>query len=189
LTDHETPNTAAADAETRHATVAQNAPIAETHEQGENKDVLITPDGQAIDLGITGTMKLDPLGRMSNPNRLASVKYAIAGLLYVLTHEQSIKLATIVTLIVIVIGVWLHISVLSWALLTLAIGGVWVTECLNTAIEAAIDIGTSDPHPLAKIGKDVASTAALVSAIVFVVLVILILVPRLIDRIAGSQSG
>jgi hypothetical protein len=52
-------------------------------------------------------------------------------------------------------------------------------------IEAAIDLGTSDPHPLAKIGKDVASTAALVSAIVFVVIVILILVPRLIDRLAG----
>ena len=90
-----------------------------------------------------------------------------------------------VTLIVLVLGVWLHISVLSWALLTLALGGVWVTECVNTAIEAAIDLGTSAPHPLAKIGKDVASTAALVSAIVFVVIVILILVPRLIDRITG----
>ncbi len=53
------------------------------------------------------------------------------------------------------------------------------------AIEAAIDLGTSAPHPLAKIGKDVASTAALVSAIVFGVIVILILVPRLIDRLAG----
>ena len=63
-------------------------------------------------------MQLEPPGRTSNPNRLASIKYAIAGLLYVLTHEQSIKLATMVTLIVLVLGVWLHISVLSWALLT-----------------------------------------------------------------------
>ncbi|MBE2270029.1 MAG: diacylglycerol kinase family protein [Anaerolinea sp.] len=156
-----------------------------TQAEVEKKDVLRTPDGQEIDLGITGTMKLDPPGRKSNPNRLASVKYAVAGLLYVLTHEQSIKLATIVTAIVIVIGLWLQINVLSWALLTFAIGGVWVTECLNTAIEAAIDLGTSDPHPLAKIGKDVASTAALVSSIVFVVIVVLILLPRLLDRIAG----
>lgn len=185
MTDHETLHPAAADADKRQETVEPNAQSAETHEQVDHKDVLITPDGQELDLGITGTMKLDPPGRTSNPNRLASVKYALAGLLYVLTHEQSIKLATIVTLIVIVIGVWLHISVLSWALLTLALGGVWVTECVNTAIEAAIDLGTSAPHPLAKIGKDVASTAALVSAIVFVVIVILILVPRLIDRIAG----
>jgi diacylglycerol kinase (ATP) len=175
----------AADADKRHDTGEPNAHSAETYAQVDHKDVLITPDGQELDLGITGTMKLDPPGRPSNPHRLASVKYALAGLLYVLTHEQSIKLATIVTLIVIVIGVWLHISVLSWALLTLALGGVWVTECVNTAIEAAIDLGTSAPHPLAKIGKDVASTAALVSAIVFVVIVILILVPRVIDRLAG----
>ena len=78
--------------------------------QTEQKDKLVTPDGQEIDLGITGTMKLNPPGRKSNPNRLASVKYAIAGLLYVLKHEQSIKLATIVTLIVIVVGLWLQIS-------------------------------------------------------------------------------
>lgn len=176
MSDHETPN--AADKQ-------QNAETDTPRRDAESKDVLITPDGQEIDLGITGTMKLDPPGRKSNPNRLASVKYAIAGLLYVLTHEQSIKLASFVTLIVIMIGLWLQISVLSWALLTIAIGGVWVTECLNTAIEAAIDLGTSEPHPLAKIGKDVASTAALVSSIVFVVIVILILVPRLLDRIAG----
>jgi diacylglycerol kinase len=185
LTDHETLHQAAADADKRRETGEPNAPSAETHKQVDHKDVLITPDGQELELGITGTMKLDPPGRTSNPNRLASVKYALAGLLYVLTHEQSIKLATMVTLIVIVIGVWLHISVLSWALLTLALGGVWVTECVNTAIEAAIDLGTNAPHPLAKIGKDVASTAALVSAIVFVVIVILILVPRLLERIAG----
>jgi diacylglycerol kinase len=185
LTDHETLHPAAADADTRHDTGEPNAQSAETHAQVDRKDVLITPDGQELDLGITGTMKLDPPGRTSNPHRLASVKYALAGLLYVLTHEQSIKLATMVTLIVIVIGVWLHLSVLSWALLTLALGGVWVTECVNTAIEAAIDLGTSAPHPLAKIGKDVASTAALVSTIVFVVIVILILLPRVIDHITG----
>jgi diacylglycerol kinase len=185
LTDHETLNPAAADADKRHETVEPNAQSAETHEQVDHKDVLITPDGQEIDLGITGTMKLDPPGRPSNPHRLASVKYALAGLLYVLTHEQSIQWATMVTLIVLVLGVWLDISVLSWALLTLALGSVWVTECLNTAIEAAIDLGTSEPHPLAKIGKDVASTAALVSTIVFVVIVILILLPRVIDRITG----
>jgi undecaprenol kinase len=151
----------AADADKRQATGEQPEQREEMHGKVANKDVLITPDGQEIGLGITGTMHLDPPRRTSNPHRLASVKYALAGLLYVLKHEQSIQWATLVTLIVLGLGVWLHISVLSWALLTLALGGVWVTECVNTAIEAAIDLGTSEPHPLAKIGKDVASTAAL----------------------------
>ena len=185
MTDHETPHTAATDADQRQATREQPEQRAETHEKVANKDVLLTPDGQELDLGITGTMHLDPPGHLSNPHRLASIKYALAGLLYVLTHEQSIQWATTVTLIVLGLGVWLHLSVVSWALLTLALGGVWVTECVNTAIEAAIDLGTSAPHPLAKIGKDVASTAALVSAIVFVVIVLLILLPRVLDRLAG----
>lgn len=156
------------------------------HQTGEEKqDVLITPEGEVLELGITGTMKLNPEGENRNANRIASIKFAIAGLLYVLTHEQSIKLATIVTVIVVIVGLWLRVGVFSWALLTFALGAVWITECLNTAIEAAIDLGAPDPHPLAKIGKDVASTAALVSSIVFVIIVILILLPNLLDKLAG----
>ena len=157
--------------------------------EGEpEKDVLVTPDGEEIDLSIVGTMKIDPEkhGLGSNPSRIASLKYAIAGLLYVLVREQSIKLAMIVSGITLVIGLWLDIGIFSWALLTLALGGVWVTECINTAIEASIDLGTSDPHPMAKIGKDVASAAALVSSLVFLIIVALILLPRLTERLSGS---
>jgi diacylglycerol kinase len=151
----------------------------------EKKDVLVTPEGEELDLSITGTMKLNPEGENKNANRIASIKFAIAGLLYVLTHEQSIKFATIVTVVVVVVGLWLNVGIFSWALLVLALGAVWITECLNTAIEASIDIGAPDPHPLAKIGKDVASTAALVSSIVFVIIVFLILVPPLLNRLSG----
>src|SRR5664279_1642871 len=110
--------------------------------EAKNDDVLITSDGEKIEMGITGTMKLTPEGKSNNANRVASIKYAIAGLLYVLTHEQSIKLATIATAVVVVIGLWLHVGIDAWALLTLALGAVWITECLNTAIEAAIDLET-----------------------------------------------
>jgi undecaprenol kinase len=150
----------------------------------KKKDVLITPDGEVLDLSITGTMKLNPKGEHKNPSRIASIKFAIAGLLYVLTHEQSIKLATVVTIIAVAVGLWLDVGILSWALLALALGSVWITECLNTAIEAAIDIGAPEPHPLAKIGKDVASTAALVASIVFVIVVIIIVVPNLLIKLS-----
>lgn len=152
------------------------------------KDVLVTPDGEEIDLSVVGTMKIDPEkhGLGGNPSRIASLKYAIAGLLYVLVREQSIQLAMIVSGITLIVGLWLDIGIFSWALLTLALGGVWVTECINTAIEASIDLGTSEPHPMAKVGKDVASAAALVSSLVFLIIVALILLPRLIDRFSGS---
>ncbi len=156
----------------------------EPEQETKSEDVLISPEGEVMEMGITGTMKLNPEGEKKNRNRVASIKYAIAGLLYVLTHEQSIKLATAVTVAVIIVGLWLQIPTYSWALLTLALGSVWVTECVNTAIEAAIDLSTDQPEPLAKIGKDVASTAALVSSIMFVVIVVLILLPRLLEQFA-----
>lgn len=152
------------------------------------KDVLITPEGEELDLSIVGTMKIDPgeHSPVSNPSRISSLKYAIAGLLYVLAREQSIKLAMVVSAITLVVGLWLDIGTFSWALLVLALGSVWVTECLNTAIEASINLGSTDPHPMAKIGKDVASAAALVASIMFLLVVALILLPRLIDRLSGS---
>jgi diacylglycerol kinase len=58
-----------------------------------------------------------------------------------------------------------------------------VTECLNTAVEAVINMASPDPHPLAKVGKDVAATAALVSSIVFVIIVVLILLPSIIVKL------
>ena len=46
----------APDAEKRPATIEQNEPIAGTHGKGDTKDVLITPDGQEIDLGVVFQM-------------------------------------------------------------------------------------------------------------------------------------
>jgi diacylglycerol kinase len=153
---------------------------------GSEKDVLITPDGEELDQSVVGTLKIDPgkLRRVTNPNRFTSLKFALSGLLYVLVREQSIQLASLLTIVVIAVGLWLQIPVINWAFLTLALGSIWITECLNTAIEAAINLGTSEPHPLAKIGKDVASAAALVSTIVFVIICFLILLPRIVDRLS-----
>ncbi|MBC7869737.1 MAG: diacylglycerol kinase family protein [Chitinophagaceae bacterium] len=153
--------------------------------ESDKKDVLVTPEGEEIDLSIVGTMKIDPADYKSvssNPNRLKSLKYAVAGMLYVLKREPSIQLATVITVIVVVVGLLLQVGAFSWALLTLALGAVWITECLNTAIEATIDLGSDAPHPMAKVGKDVASTASLVATIVFLIVCALILLPRIIDR-------
>jgi diacylglycerol kinase len=167
--------------------------VSSDHERGtepgapasSERQVLRTPDGEELDQSVIGTLKIDPTRHRTlvNPNRLTSLKYAVAGLLYVLVREQSIQYASLVTLAVIVIGLWLQIPVFYWAFLTLALGGIWITECINTAIEAAIDLSAPEPHPLAKIGKDVASAATLVATIVFIIIVVLTLGPRIIDRL------
>lgn len=174
---------------TEPTTEMTSTPEVVSHDEMPKRDVIVTPDGTELDQSILGTAMIDPeklhghYGK--NASRLRSAKFAIAGLIYVLVRESSLQFASVVTVVVIAIGLWLQIPVYNWAFLTLALGLVWVTECLNTAVEAAINIGAPDPHPMAKVGKDVASTAALVSSIVFVIIVVLILLPSIIVKLNG----
>ena len=39
----------------------------------------------------------------------------------------------------------------------------FTTECINSAVERAVDLATSEIHPLAKGAKDTASTAVMMS--------------------------
>lgn len=161
--------------------MADNQPNDPGAPEEEKKNVLITPEGEEIDLGILGTAKLEPEGHspVTNKNRLNSLKYAVAGLIYLLKREQSIQFASVVTVVVVVLSAWLQIERIEWMMLVFALGMVWVTECLNTAIEASINLGTSDPHPMAKIGKDVASTGTLLSSVIFLLIVATIVLGNL----------
>jgi diacylglycerol kinase len=159
-------------------------------DDGGDEDVLVTPQGEKLDMSITGTMNLDAgaSSPKTNPDRLQSMKFAVAGLLYVLKREQSIQIVSIISIVVVVLGLWVGLNTVTWALLLLALGAVWVTECLNTAIEAAINLATDEVHPLAKIGKDVASAAALLSTIVFVLIALLVLVPPVLRALSGDAA-
>lgn len=160
---------------------------------GKPKDVgaekeLVTPDGEVIDNSLTGTMDIDPEAYQQyiNTNRLSSVKFALAGLLYLLRREQSIQILGVLSVIVIVVGFWLGITRSEWVELVIALGIVWVTECLNTAVEAVVNIAAPDPHPMAKVSKDVASTATFLSVLVFVIIIGLVLGEPLIVRLTGT---
>ena len=62
-------------------------------------------------------------------------------------------------------GVLLGISRLEWALVALAVAGVWTAELVNTAIEALTDLASPAYHPLAGKAKDVAAGAVLLAAL------------------------
>ena len=58
----------------------------------------------------------------------------------------------------------LRLPVWAWALVVLAIALVLVTELLNSALEAVVDLVSPHDHPLAKRAKDVGAAAVLVAA-------------------------
>ncbi|MFN8564628.1 MAG: diacylglycerol kinase family protein [Anaerolineae bacterium] len=78
---------------------------------------------------------------------------------------------------------WLGIDAIGLAVLILAITIVWMAEFVNAAVEAAINLSTSDLHPMARVGKDVASAAVLLGVVASVLIGILILGPPLVHRL------
>ncbi|HVM72778.1 MAG TPA: diacylglycerol kinase family protein, partial [Anaerolineales bacterium] len=70
-----------------------------------------------------------------------------------------------------------------WAVLFLTIALVWISEFINTALEAVVDLASPELHPLAKVGKDVGAAAVLLAAITSVLVGLLILGPPLLEKL------
>lgn len=90
---------------------------------------------------------------------LRSFKFSYDGLKYAYRFEQSMTLHLVCTILVIILGIWLQISPLEWAVCIIGVGLIMALELLNTAIEAVVDLASPEIHPLAKIVKDTASAA------------------------------
>lgn len=111
---------------------------------------------------------------------IAGFGYAFHGLWYALRTEHNARVHAGVTVLVIIAGIALHISTVEFALLFVAIAGVFVSEMFNTVIELCVDISTPEYHPLAKIAKDVAAGAVLLSAILATIIGLLVFGPHLL---------
>ena len=57
---------------------------------------------------------------------------------------------------------------------------VMAAEMVNTVVEAAVDLASPGYHPLAKVAKDVAAGAVLLTAIGAVVIGVCIFLPHLL---------
>lgn len=70
----------------------------------------------------------------------------------------------ITAIVVLLVALFLRVSPVEFALLTLAVLFVLCAELLNTAVEAVVDLVSPEFHPLAKIAKDTAAGAVLLAA-------------------------
>ena len=120
-------------------------------------------------------------------SRAHSFAYAFAGIGYLLKTQKNAWIHAVITVLVFTLGIWLAIPIQNWAILITLIGLVWAAECFNTAIETITDLFTSQPHPLAKIAKDVAAAGVLIAAICAGLVGILILGIPLFQKIFLSN--
>ncbi len=124
-------------------------------------------------------------GRQEAAARAHSFKYAFAGWRYVLRTQHNSWIHGVITVAVFALSLWLGLAPLEWAILILTATIVWIAEFVNTAVEAVVDLAMPEPHPLAKVAKDVAAAAVLLGAIGSVSVGLLILGPPLLARLTG----
>lgn len=96
---------------------------------------------------------------------LAGFQYAWDGIAHVVRTQRNMRIHLAIGALVLVAGILLRLAIVEWAILLLCIMAVLVAEMSNTLIEALVDLVSPGYHPLAKLAKDVAAGAVLVTAI------------------------
>ena len=118
------------------------------------------------------------------PSLFLSFKYAWAGVCYAFTTQRNFRIHTLVGIVAVSLGAWLSVSAVEMAVITMTCAIVMVLELINTAIESVVDLTVKQSyHELAKIAKDCAAGAVLISAIAAVIVAAFILLPPLAQRI------
>ena len=110
---------------------------------------------------------------------IAGFRHAFKGLWYALRTQRNARVHISIAILAILMGVVLHISAVEFAMVFMAITGVFIAEMFNTVFELCIDLASPDYHPLAKIAKDVAAGAVLLSAMLSVVIGLFVFGPHL----------
>lgn len=110
---------------------------------------------------------------------LKSFKYAFEGIFTGIKEEQNMKVHITIMILVIISGIMLKISKIEWIICIILFGLVISMELINTAIENTVDLITKEKNEKAKIAKDIAAGAVLVSAIASAIIGLIIFVPKI----------
>lgn len=114
-----------------------------------------------------------------------SFKYALNGLIYLVKTERNFQIIVGCMIITLIVGFGLdnygqHLNRFEWAILWIAMGLIFVSEALNTALEKALD--GLHPGKIDFVGKakDMAAAATLVASTIAIIVGAYILLPRII---------
>ena len=111
---------------------------------------------------------------------LRSFSFAGQGVWHVVRTQRNMRVHLVIALAAVVAGLILHIGAADWACVLTVIGLVLTAETLNTVVEALVDLCTDEYHPLAKVAKDMAAGAVLLSSAAAVGVGLVVFLSRLL---------
>ena len=107
-----------------------------------------------------------------------SFDYAWEGIVAVIRKERNMKIHCCVMILVVLAGMILRIAAWKWCTCFCLFGLVMSLEMVNTAVEAVVDLVTEERKPLAKLAKDAAAGAVLLSAVMAVIVGLTLFIPE-----------
>jgi diacylglycerol kinase len=115
-----------------------------------------------------------------------SMLFALNGLIILLRKERNFRIMGIVSVIVVIVGYSLdyfgeHLNRFEWAILWCAMGLVFVSEGLNTALETTIDVIHPEQNPMIGRAKDMAAGATLAASFVAIIVGLYIFGPHVMS--------
>ena len=114
------------------------------------------------------------------------MRFSLNGLIILLRKERNFRIMGIVSVIVVIVGYSLdyfgeHLNRFEWAILWCAMGLVFVSEGLNTALETTIDVIHPEQNPMIGRAKDMAAGATLTASIVAIIVGLYIFGPHVMS--------
>ena len=117
-----------------------------------------------------------------------SFNFAIDGMISALRNEKHMKVHILAAIVIVILAILINASKVEILVISLSVCFVIITELINTAVEALVDLISPERHPLAKLAKDVAAGAVLVAAINAVCVGYLLFYDKLLDIFDGTNK-
>lgn len=108
-----------------------------------------------------------------------SFSFAFEGIKTAFKEEPNFKIHTALGVLALILAFFLGFSRVEWLILLFTISLVLILELINTALESMVNLVSPEIKPEAKIAKDVAASAVLISAILSILVGIVLFVPKL----------
>lgn len=113
-------------------------------------------------------------------NLFVSFKYAWQGVSYAFRTQRNFRVHVMVGSLAVSLAIALSLSLVELAVIILTCGIVLTMELINTALESVVDLTVEQTyHELAKIAKDCAAAAVLISALISLSVAACLLLPPL----------
>jgi diacylglycerol kinase len=107
-----------------------------------------------------------------------SFRFAFEGISHALKTQRNFRIHIAIFLFIVMLGLLFKLSLIEWAIIAIVSGLVFQAELMNTALEAIVDHVAPEFHALAKVAKDCAAGAVVISALAAVIVGLLIFWPK-----------